>query len=69
MNRKDSEQSTKDKSRFYFLISLTVLALSFLISLRVIVYQRRLIQINKRKVNSDFETTKQMNQMKEFGGY
>ena len=69
MNSEDSEQSTKDKSRFYLLISLAVLALSFLISLGVTVYQRRLIQINKREMNNDFETSKQMSQMKEFGRY
>ncbi|XP_028397234.1 protein PAT1 homolog 1-like [Dendronephthya gigantea] len=54
---KNSELFTVDKTRLYLLIPLVILALCFLLSMGVIIYQRRLIRNNAREVS----------QMKNFG--
>ncbi|XP_028399361.1 uncharacterized protein LOC114522811 [Dendronephthya gigantea] len=59
-----SKQSAKDKTHMGFLIPLIILALCFLVSLGVIVYQRRLLR--NKDANHGYETSKQTNEMKEF---
>ncbi|XP_028402590.1 receptor-type tyrosine-protein phosphatase delta-like isoform X2 [Dendronephthya gigantea] len=63
LKRKKSQNSTENETRVELLIPLVILALCFLVSLGVIVYQRRLIQNNKRKANQGHETT----MMSDFG--
>jgi hypothetical protein len=48
-NNKKSEQSNEEKTRMDLIIPLAILALCFLLSLGVIIYQRRLIQNNNRQ--------------------
>ncbi|XP_028410547.1 uncharacterized protein LOC114533244 [Dendronephthya gigantea] len=57
LKRKNSQKTNEDDTRVELLIPLVILSLCFLVSLGVIVYQRRLIQNNKRKDNEGHETT------------
>ena len=48
-NNPNTEQSNKEKTRMDLIVPLAILALCFLLSLGVIIYQRRLIQNNNRQ--------------------
>ena len=48
-NNPNSKQSNEEKTRMDLIVPLAILALCFLLSLGVIIYQRRLIQNNNRQ--------------------
>ncbi len=62
-----TEQSNGEKIRMDLLIPLVILVLCFLLSLGVIVYQRRFIQINNKQPCHKCEASEKAKQKEKFG--
>ena len=68
-NSQNPEQSNGNEIRIDLLIPLVISVLCFLLSLGIIIYQRRLIQNNKRQLRNKYEANSEHSHHSKFGTY
>jgi len=69
VNFQNLKESNGGQMRLDLLIPLVILVFCFLLSLGVIIYQRRLIRINNRQPCHKYEASEQAHQRTKFGTY
>jgi hypothetical protein len=68
-NNQNTEQFNREEIQIDLLIPLIIAVLCFLLSLCVIIYQRRLIRSNNKQPCHKYEASEQAHQMKKFGEF